>query len=818
MAGRFSITAVFGGTDNLSRVFAMVEGRAKRAFRGIESAAASARKSIGSVAEQTDKAVGKMASAAKYVGAAAATAAAVAATSVVTSGADFEEAITAVGAVSLMTRDQIADLEQQALALGSSTKFTATQVANGMELMGRAGFTNNQVLASMPGLLAAAAAEGGELAETVGIVSNTLKGMGLEASQTLRVADVLTLASARTNSSITSLGESLKNAAPLARQFNIPLEHVTSAVALLQDVGIDASEAGTATATMLSMLAAPSKEAAAQIGSLGIKIADAHGNMLPLPKIFEQFAAASKKAGGNVKATQVFTDLLGMRGQRAGINLVNAFTSGKFAELAQELEGAAGSADKMATLRMQNVKGDWEVFTGAIDGVSTAIFGLSSGAMRGVLQQTGAWIDANKQLIVQEVDGWVKRAAAAIEAAIPIVLWFTRGLAMGFRDVSAAGRGVVRVVSAITGGTAGMFGDNSVLQAFNFGRALVWLTAAIVGVSVASRLATVWTYAYRAATIALKGIVLIAKGIQWAYVFATRAGAGAMIWNTGVTWANRAAVVARNVIAGISAGIQWAYNAAVAASTAVMGPATAATWALVAPLAAAAAALGSLYALYLAFSDLLKQTGGWGGIGAGLDSLVSGGSFFEGVDADLDRKAREEARLRQQGKKSGQPEQPAAAKVAASAAGAPAAKQTDVMVGNQGLFDFLGSMASGEGVPDMKGLSGSTDEASKQLDALTASLGQYSSVPPGMPGQLPGAMPGQPGVGGAPAAPMSLPTPQLVMPSEQSVQQGRLIAAEVKRVLEQTRIQVEVKGSGDVSASSEKKPRAGVNVSDSGSV
>src|SRR5688500_14409230 len=135
MASRFSIKAIFEAVDNLTRPLARIEGRVKSALRGTEAAAARATKSLGAAAQQTDRFVSGLSSAAKTVALAGGAAMAVGAASVVTAGANFEEAITAVGAVSLKSRADIAELEKQALALGSSTKFTATQVANGMELM-----------------------------------------------------------------------------------------------------------------------------------------------------------------------------------------------------------------------------------------------------------------------------------------------------------------------------------------------------------------------------------------------------------------------------------------------------------------------------------------------------------------------------------------------------------------------------------------------------------------------------------------------------------------------------------------------------------
>jgi TP901 family phage tail tape measure protein len=537
MAGRFSVKGVFEVVDGLTRPVARMEGAVRSFLRATETHAMSAVRGLRSVSNYTDKIIARTADLTKPLAIAGGVALTAGVAKVISAGADFEEAITAVGAVSLMTRDEIKDLEKQALELGSTTKFTATQVAQGMELMGRAGFDNNQILAAMPGLLSAAAAEGGELAETVGVVSNTLKGMGLEAGETQRVADVLTLASARTNSSITSLGESLKNAAPIARQFKIPLEEVTSAVALLQDVGIDASEAGTATATMLTLLAKPSKEAAAQMKALGLNFQDAHGNMLPLKNIFGQFADASKKAGGNMKAAAFFADLVGMRGQRAALNLKDAFASGKFDELTKELERAAGSAEKMATLRMQNLKGDWEILTGSIDGVSQAVFALQSGSMRDVVKETGAWIDKNKGLIVTGVDRFVKDTTVAIREAIPVAREFFGGLRDGGTQVKGVLVAMKPPAEFVIGAFGDIFGDDTNTKARSLGQTLVWVGFGLAGISTATRLVVVAQVGYRAA-------MVTGTFLTWAFTGSAAKSAQALTTQAG------AATAAANATAG----------------------------------------------------------------------------------------------------------------------------------------------------------------------------------------------------------------------------------------------------------------------------
>lgn len=419
MAGRFSIEAIFKAVDRLTRPVAQMASRVSK-FAGMAGGA------VKQLTPMADKFGGTFAGAATAVGAGA-IAAGVGLAALAKPGADFEEAMAAVGAVSLMTRDQVADLEKKALELGSTTRFSATEVAQGMELMGRAGFTNAEVMSSIGGVLSAAAAEGAGLAETTSIVSNTLKGMGLATvdavtgvNNVTRVADVLALASARTNSSITSLGESMKNIAPVARQFNIPLEQAVASVALLQDVGIDASEAGTATATMLTKLAQPADEVAAKMRQLGIAFKDAKGNALTLPQILGNFDKAAKKSGGSMEVISFFADLVGLRGQKAALNLKEAFASGKFGDLIKELELAAGTSERMAKLRLDSLKGDFTLLHSAVDGLLVSLFSMESGPLRGVVQGFTAWVTANKGLIQQKVADTVKAIADNLPT---IVFW-----------------------------------------------------------------------------------------------------------------------------------------------------------------------------------------------------------------------------------------------------------------------------------------------------------------------------------------------------------------------------------------------------------
>lgn len=399
MAGRFSIETVFKAVDRITGPVKRMQTTTGKFTRSLESGF-----------RRTDRVMSSVSRGIKRTAQVTAAGLAIVTAGLVNAGKagmGFEQAITNVGAVGLKTREQLAPLEAMALDLGRSTKFTSTEAANAMEILARAGFDTNQILQATPATLDAAAASGLEIAEVANHVSNVLKGMGLEMTDAGRVADVLALASARTNSSIGSLGEGMKNVAAVASQLGVPLEDTVAAVALLQDVGLDASVSGTAFSVMLSRMAKPTAGITAMMRRFGISFKDAKGNMLPLPKVLEQLNKASSKFGGNFDKIGFLMELVGTRGAKAAVQLGNLFESGKLNTLTAGLEKAEGVVKRMAAIRMNTLEGDLTLLGSAVDAVKVKMFGLQSGPLRDIVQNMTKWVSANEELIASGVAEYI---------------------------------------------------------------------------------------------------------------------------------------------------------------------------------------------------------------------------------------------------------------------------------------------------------------------------------------------------------------------------------------------------------------------------
>ena len=181
-------------------------------------------------------------------------------TAAITTGNDFEAQMSRVQAIAGATKEELKLLTDQAIDLGAKTSFSATEAAAGMENLASAGFTTQEIMEAMPGLLDLAASSGAELATASEIAASAIRGFGLEANKSAHVADVFAEASARTNAQVEDMGEAMKYVAPVAKTVGINIEEAAAAIGIMSDAGIKGSQAGTTLRSGLTRIIKPTKQ------------------------------------------------------------------------------------------------------------------------------------------------------------------------------------------------------------------------------------------------------------------------------------------------------------------------------------------------------------------------------------------------------------------------------------------------------------------------------------------------------------------------------------------------------------------------------
>lgn len=281
--------------------------------------------------------------------------------------ANFEKQMSTVRAISGATDEQMIRLEKSARALGASTRYTATQVGTLQEEFGRLGFSTEEILAATEATLNLATAAGSTLAESAEVAGATVRAFQLDASETVRVTDVMALSFSKSALNMERFRESIKLVAPIAKAANIPLETTTALLGQLADAGLSGSIAGTSLKNLLSRLSDENSELSKSLG-MSVKNSD------------DLFEAFRRLKDANIDLTEA-TELTDERSKAAFITLIAGVDNVQALDAA--LRDATGSTKAMADIMDDNMSGALTRLSSAYEG-----FILELNQSNGILKST----------------------------------------------------------------------------------------------------------------------------------------------------------------------------------------------------------------------------------------------------------------------------------------------------------------------------------------------------------------------------------------------------------------------------------------------
>lgn len=292
-------------------------------------------------------------------------------TAAVTTGNDFEAQMSRVQAIAGATGEELEQLTNQAMQLGAETTFSATQVAEGMENLASAGFTTQEIMKAMPGLLDLAASSGADLAISSEIAASAIRGFGLEASSSAHIADVFAEASARTNAQVEDMGNAMKYIAPVANTMGLKIEEVAAAIGIMSDAGIKGEQAGTTLRGALTRLTKPTDKMTKVMENLGISFYDNEGKMKSLTEMISMLQDATKDLTDE-QEQNALTTLFGTESLSGMVALINR-GSGDLADMTKSFEDCDGAAQDIADTMLDNTKGALESLSGSLESAGIAI-------------------------------------------------------------------------------------------------------------------------------------------------------------------------------------------------------------------------------------------------------------------------------------------------------------------------------------------------------------------------------------------------------------------------------------------------------------
>ena len=366
-------------------------------------------------------------------------------------GMDFEAAMSEVGAISGATGEDLKALEDMAKEMGATTKFSASEAAEGLKFMAMAGWDTQQQLDGLPGVLSLAAASGEALGTVSDIVTDAMTAFGMEAARAGEFADTLAAAASSSNTNVSMLGESFKNVAPVAGALGFEAKDTAIALGLMANAGIKGGQAGTSMRSILTRLVKPTKESGTAMDQLGISLTDSEGEMKSLEAVMGDLRGAFKDLDPDQKAFYA-AQIAGQQGMSGLLAIVNA-AEGDFNDLSSAINNSTGEAERMAKEMQDNLQGRLTELKSAVEGAALQLYDAMLPALEkvvAVVQKAVDWF-ANlspevKQTIV---------VIAGIAAAVGPVLVILGTLVSSIGTIIGAFGAVSAAITA-AGGAAGV--------------------------------------------------------------------------------------------------------------------------------------------------------------------------------------------------------------------------------------------------------------------------------------------------------------------------------------------------------------------------
>lgn len=360
--------------------------------------------------------------------------------------ADFSQSMSTVEAITGATATQMAALTEEAKRLGSSTRFSASEAAEGMIFLARAGFTAEESLQAVEGTLQLALSGALDLATAADIASNVLTSFRLEVEETARVVDVLALAANSSNTNVMQLGNGLKLVAPIAAGVNVSLEETTAAIGALSDAGLQGTLAGTGLRRVISELESPASKTVSILRDLGLTTDDVKISQVGLVSALEKLADAGLDTGTAL-------ELFGDRGGPAFEVLSNAIPRVK--ELTESLQNAEGTANRVANTMDDNLNGALLSVKSAFQGL---VLEIGEGGSLEVLETSANGLASALRFLSEEMET-VNNAAILLSAGFIAIK-----LGPVVATAGAATAAFVKLNVAVASGTAIRLGSARAAQ------------------------------------------------------------------------------------------------------------------------------------------------------------------------------------------------------------------------------------------------------------------------------------------------------------------------------------------------------------------
>lgn len=349
----------------------------KQGLKDAEGNASSSTSKIGGAF----KAVGKVAKTAMVAGSAAAVA--FTKTSI-DAGMNFDTAMSQVAATMGTTVDKIGNVKAKAEEMGRTTKYTATEAAEGMNILAQAGLSADEQISGIGTVLNLASAGAMSLEESASYTAGAVKGFGDSMSNASYYADLMAKGATLANTDVRGLGEAFSGSAATAKNYGQAADSVTLSLLRLAEQNVTGSEASTALNRAMADLYTPTDDAAKTLDQLDVSAYKLNGEAKDFNDLVDELNGSLQGMTAEQKNNALAT-IFTTQGLQA-FNKMTASSDATVQKFWKGIQDSSGSAAQQAATQLDNLQGDITLLSSATEGLQLAFYNTFSGTIRGAIK------------------------------------------------------------------------------------------------------------------------------------------------------------------------------------------------------------------------------------------------------------------------------------------------------------------------------------------------------------------------------------------------------------------------------------------------
>lgn len=355
----------------------------------------------------------------------------------------FQQSMQNVKSVTGAVGQEFETMSDAAKEAGETTRFTAREAADALYYLGSAGFTAQQSIAALDGVLQLAGATQSDLASTAESLASIISQYNLQAEDAGRVSNVFAAAIGNSQATMEKLTNSFRQVGPVAAGFGYTVEETTGALQELYNAGFQGQQAGRALKSALADLASPTSNMEKIFTKLGISM----DSVNPSTTEFADIIDILGQSGADT------ADIIDAFGKIAGPQMAVLIKQGGDAlrKYTKDVTGTEAAAE-MYKIQNDSLAGSMDFLKSKLEGTAIAIFEKLEPGMRDMIDSFISFLEAAKPLGIllgNILNLILKLGSIAIKPVTGII----KAMGFAFQEVRTpmqqAGDGLKKVTDSI---------------------------------------------------------------------------------------------------------------------------------------------------------------------------------------------------------------------------------------------------------------------------------------------------------------------------------------------------------------------------------